>query len=169
MNRLFLALKAQLYDYDKVQSDFLGSIKGRWVTDENLHLTICYFGDSYSRDELLENLPSLIEKIEPLPIISLGYFEHNSILYAKVKSKALEALQSSINSSFPLLDAKLFIPHITLVRIKDIKNTKAFKQMLKNYKSRILGKLDTNIELINSHLGTDGPRYETVKSFESFI
>lgn len=165
MNRLFLALKAQLYDYDKVQSDFLGSIKGRWVADVNLHLTICYFGDSYSKDELLKSLPSLIEKIEPLPIISLGYFEQKSILYAKVKSKALEVFQSSINSSFPLLDAKLFIPHVTLVRIKDIKKTYVFKQMLKNYKSRKLGILDTNIELINSHLGTDGARYETLKSF----
>jgi len=96
MNRLFLALKAQLHDYNAIQSDFLGSIKGRWVTNENLHMTICYFGDTYSVDELLEKLPRLVEEIEPLSLKSLGYFEHNNILYAKVKSRNLERLQESI-------------------------------------------------------------------------
>ena len=112
MNRLFLALKAQLHDYNAIKSDFLGSIKGRWVTNENLHMTICYFGDTYSVDELLEKLPRLVEEIEPLSLKSLGYFLHNYILYAKVKSRNLERLQESICSSFSLPKRKLFIPLI---------------------------------------------------------
>ena len=86
MNRLFLALQAKLNDYNSLQSDFRGAIKGRWVADKNLHMTICFFGDTYSIDELLKRLPALVEEIEPLTIDSLGYFEHNNILYAKVRS-----------------------------------------------------------------------------------
>ena len=169
MNRLFLALKAQLHDYNAIQSDFLGSIKGRWVTNENLHMTICYFGDTYSVDELLEKLPRLVEEIEPLSLKSLGYFEHNNILYAKVKSRNLERLQESICSSFSLPKRKLFIPHITLVRIKDIHNKKAFKEMQKNYKDKKLGRVDTKLELIQSHLSPNGARYESIKRFESAV
>jgi RNA 2',3'-cyclic 3'-phosphodiesterase len=165
MNRLFLALKAQLYDYKSLQSDFKGSIKGRWVADENLHLTLCYFGEAYSIDELLDKLPALVREIEPLSVSSLGYFEYNNILYAKVKGKALETLQSSICSSFSLSDTKIFIPHVTLIRVKDIQNKTAFKDKLKHYKNRRVGILDTRVELINSHLGPKGARYETIKKF----
>ena len=167
MNRLFLALKAKLNDYNSLQSDFRGAIKGRWIADENLHMTICFFGDTYSIDELLKRLPALVEEIEPLTIDSLGYFEHNNILYAKVKSKELEMLQASICSSLSLQNTKLFIPHVTLIRIKEIKNKKAFKQKLKNYKDQTIGSIDTTLELISSHLYSDGAKYELLKRFES--
>lgn len=167
MNRLFLALKAQLNDYNSLQSDFRGVIKGRWVPDENLHMTICYFGDTFGADELLERLPALVKKIEPLTIDSLGYFEHNNILYAKVKSKELEILQASISSSLSLKNTNIFIPHVTLIRIKEISNKKAFKQMLKNYKDQTIGSIDTTLELISSHLYSDGAKYELLKRFES--
>lgn len=138
MNRLFLALRAQLNDYIKLRSDFMASIKGRWVADENLHLTLCYFGDDYEVDELLEKLPEVVETIEPLPLISLGYLKYNNILFAKVKSKKLEELQASVCTHLSLPNAKLFIPHVTLIRIKEIQNKKAFKEMLKTIKVRPL-------------------------------
>ena len=167
MNRLFLALKAQLNDYNSLQSDFRGAIKGRWVADENLHMTICYFGDTYSIDELLKKLPALVEEIEPLTLKALGYFEHNNILYAKVQSKSLEILQDSISSSLSLQNTNIFIPHVTLIRIKEINNKKAFKQKLKNYKNQTIGRVNTTLELINSRLYSDGAKYELVKRFES--
>ena len=167
MNRLFLALKAQLHDYHKLQTGFRGVINGRWVAKENLHITVCYFGDNYSIDELLEKLPTVVEKVEPLSIKSLGYFEHNNILYAKVQSKKLETLQASISDSFLQENTKLFIPHITLIRNKDIHNKKAFKHILKNYKNETIGTTDTAMELINSHIHSDGARYECIKRFES--
>lgn len=167
MNRLFLALKAQLNDYGSLQSDFLSSTDGRWVADENLHITLCYFGDNYSVDELLRTLPQVVEKLEPLTLTSLGYFENNHILYAKVKSKELEKLHDSICTLFSLPNKELFIPHVTLIRIKDFHNKKAFRQMLKKYKGQKLGRTDTTFELINSHLSPDGARYESIKRFES--
>jgi len=90
MKRIFLALKAQIDDYDKLQSDFSGLIKGRWVTQKNLHVTICFLGDTYSVDELLKMMPPLTEVVEGIELKSLGYFKHNDILYAKTKSKKLD-------------------------------------------------------------------------------
>ncbi len=43
MNPMFLALRAELNDYDKLKSDFKNIIEGRWTSGDNLHATICYF------------------------------------------------------------------------------------------------------------------------------
>lgn len=167
MNRLFLALRARLYDYDKLQTEFSAFMEGSLVANENLHLTVCYFGDNYSVDKLLQTIPLVIKKLKPLPLVSLGFFKHNNILYAKVKSKELEELQDSICTSLLLQNREPFIPHVTLMRIKDIHNKKAFKQMLKKYKAKTLGIVDTKFELINSHLSPNAAKYESIKRFES--
>lgn len=165
MNRLFLALKAQLNDYTRLQNDFLASVKGQWVSDENLHLTLCYFGDRYEIKKLKSLLPSAIKEIAPLTLNSLGFFEHNNILYAKTKSKELEELESSICDTIEIENKKIFIPHVTLMRIKEIKNKKAFKHKLHEYKDVELGSLDTRVVLINSHLNHDGAKYEILKRY----
>jgi len=38
MKRLFLSLRAELSGYSKLQPDFSGLLKGRWVKSENLHI-----------------------------------------------------------------------------------------------------------------------------------
>lgn len=71
MKRIFLAIKAHLNDYEALQSDLAGVIKGRWTREENLHITVCYFGDAFEVDVLLEKLPSVVKQIEPLSLTSL--------------------------------------------------------------------------------------------------
>lgn len=165
MNPLFLALKAKLNNYDTLKSDFSDSIKGRWTAEENLHLTICYFGNIYTLDELLEKLPSTIKKIEPLTLTSLDYFSHNKILYAKPNGYSLDMLHSSICAPFSLKSAAGFIPHVTLMRIKKIENDKAFKEMLNRYKNKNIGNIETTLELMQSRQSADGSRYNSIKKF----
>lgn len=166
MKRIFLALKAQIDEYDKLQSDFEGLIKGRWVPEKNLHVTVCFFGDAYEVEEILEKMPPLTKKIEQLELNSLGYFEHNNILYTKAKSQKLEMLQSSISNVFSLPNSKPFIPHVTLMRIKDIIDKKAFKQMLNNYESKSIGVVESRFELMQSHiLHPGGARYESIRKY----
>ena len=167
MNRIFLALKAKLHDYDKLQSDFSEVIDGRWIPSENIHITISYFGDGYNVDELIEKLPILIEPIESLTLDSLGYFKQNKILYAAAKSIKLEKLNTSINNFFSLEQTKSFIPHATLMRVKSIKNDRLFREILSSYENRNLGILDTKFELMSSHIQhPGGAKYECIKRFE---
>ena len=118
-------------------------------------------------EELLYKLPPLVEEIEPLELISLGYFERNDILYAKMQSTKFEILQASICSSFSSLNHQPFIPHVTLARIKNIYDKKVFKDMLNSYKNKTLGTLNARFELIRSHLEPQGAKYESIKKFES--
>ncbi|WP_373071249.1 2'-5' RNA ligase family protein [Sulfurimonas sp.] len=166
MKPLFLALRAKLNNYDKIQSDFSTLIQGKWVADENLHITINYFGDKYSKDELLQKLPPLIIPIQPLNLYGLGYFEKNNILYSKSEIGGLDNLSNLINKEFSLKQAKEFIPHVTLMRIKNITDRNGFQKMIDSYKNEELGSVETNLELMESEIRHPGGAvYSSIKKF----
>ncbi len=166
MKPLFLALKVKLNDYNKIKSDFSEFIKGRWVADENLHITISYFGDKFSLEELVEKLPPLISPIQPLQLSGLGYFKANKILYAKSEMLGIDQLSAAISKEFSLQETKKFIPHATLMRIKNIIDIEDFKKMLENYKDEELGSVDTTLHLMQSEIRHPGGAvYTSLKSF----
>ncbi len=166
MNPLFLAFKAKLNNYDALKSDFSDSIKGRWAVEEDLHITICYFGNIYTVDELLEKLPSTLKKIEPLTLTSLDYFPHNKILYAKPDGYVLDILHESLCAPFSLKSAAPFIPHVTLMRIKKIDDPKAFKELLNKYKNKNIGNIETTLQLMQSCRSPGGAKYKCIKKFK---
>ncbi|QOP42088.1 RNA 2',3'-cyclic phosphodiesterase [Sulfurimonas marina] len=166
MKPLFLALKAKLNDYEKIQSDFSKLIKGKWVPGDNLHITINYFGDKFTLEELLEKLPSLITPVPELQLSGLGYFEKNKILYIKSEVKGLTSLSEAISNEFSLPQTKEFIPHVTLMRIKSITDIKGFKEMIDNYKDEELGSVATTPELMQSEIRHPGGAvYTSLQSF----
>lgn len=162
---MFLALRASLGNYDKLKSDLEGIVEGRWSKEENLHATICYFGNVYTIEELLEKLPRAFEKVGPLGLTSLNYFPHNNILYAKPEGYELDALHSSVCDLFSLEQTKAFTPHVTLMRMKKINDRQAFLELLKRYKNIDLGTTATTVELMQSHFLPDGVKYVTIKRF----
>ncbi|QFR42430.1 hypothetical protein FJR47_00255 [Sulfurimonas xiamenensis] len=166
MNTLFLAVKAKLDDYDTLKSEFSGIIKGKWARDEDLHVTICYFGTIYTIEELLNMLPRSIEKTQPSALTSLDFFSHNKILYAKPEGYALDKLHASLCTLFPLKSTASFTPHVTLMRMKKIDDTKAFKEVLNRYKNRKIGKIETTLELMQNCLSPEGSKYKSIKKFE---
>lgn len=162
MNRLFLALKVHLDNYKTIKSDFSNILIGKWTPEDNLHITICYFGDKFSLDELLSKLPSLVENIAPLRLESLDFFTHNKILYAKTTSKALEQIHANICRSFNIKQTKSFIPHATLMRVKKINDANQFQQLMFKYREKYIGSVDTTFLLMQSHLYPDGAKYECI-------
>ena len=165
MSTLFLAIKAKLNDYDTLKSEFSGIIEGKWSRDEDLHVTICYFGTMYTIDELLNILPSTIEKTKSLDLTSLDFFSHNKILYAKPEGYTLDILHESLCAPFSLKSAAPFTPHVTLMRMKKINNSDAFKEVLNKYKNRKIGKIETTLELMQTRLSPEGSKYKSIKKF----
>ncbi|WP_345978871.1 RNA 2',3'-cyclic phosphodiesterase [Sulfurimonas sp. HSL3-2] len=163
---LFLAMKAKLYDYDRLQEDFSGLINGRWIPSENLHVTVAFFGDKFTEEELIERLSLLLAPIAPFKLSGLDYFGSNKILYAKGESLELASLVSSLNDAFSLGEAKQFIPHVTLMRGKSLKDIAAFDKMLQAYKEKEVGTVETVFELMQSTRRHDGASYECIKRFE---
>ncbi|WP_345991720.1 hypothetical protein [Sulfurimonas sp. HSL-1716] len=165
MNPLFLSLKAQLNDYEKIQSDFGGLVTGRWTPIENLHVTVGFFANKFSIEELLERVPPLLVPINSFKLCGLDYFTSNKIFYAKSESSELTSLVASLNDAFSLGGTKQFTAHVTLMRVKSVENKAAFEKMLRSYDKKELGRVDNVFELIQSHRHPNGANYECIKRF----
>jgi 2'-5' RNA ligase len=165
-NRLFLALPAILDDYDAIQKDFEGTVDGRWIPPENLHLTISFFGSVDDPEALAEKLSSLKMKLTPFVIGGMGCFVRKKILFATVESPSLEALYREVNTFFELSVRNTFVGHVTLMRFKKIVDEESFFAQLERYRDRKIGALGANPLLMESTLYPDGARYTLIKEFK---
>lgn len=164
-NRLFLALPAVLDDYETLKRDFKGLITGRWVPPENLHLTLKFFGDRFEQALLIQHLSTLSLDLPPLTLRGVGYFAKNRILYARVEEQGLADICRSVNTLLGMPVKETFVPHVTLMRVKQIIDDEAFHARLERYATVKLGMLGEETVLMQSELYSDGARYSVVERF----
>lgn len=100
----------------------------RWQDEDQLHLTLRFFGEIEARDaeELVEALAGL--RVEPfaLALRGVGHFEKkgrtHTLWAGLAPSEPLAALQRGVESAARraglLPDPRKFTPHITLARLK---------------------------------------------------
>lgn len=164
--RLFLGAFANIELYDEIQEDFSQYFEGKWVERKNIHSTIYFFGNRDIDD--IERLLSEIDlkrlkeapKLKGLKLMKKRY---NSILYTSYHSRRFEYINKRISKA---LDQKVreFLPHVTLLRVKEILDYE-YQELLKKYEDSVIGKLQTNVCLISSTLTDKGPVYKIVKKF----
>jgi len=161
--RLFIASPVILDDYTAIQKEFDGIIEGKWVEEENLHLTWVFLGEVADASPVAEKLSGITPIESEVPIASLGYFGRPPrILYAKAESTLLyDKAREFREVGF---DLYRFKPHITLCRIKQIHDYKAYKERIKAYKEKVLGIVLPEIHLYRSDLGQSGARYTVLKT-----
>lgn len=164
--RLFLSLKGTIDDYQMIQGDFSDVIKGRWTPPENLHLTLSFYGNKFTVDEVLERLSSVELTLAPSLLKGVGYFKRRHILYANVENPALESLYQTLNTLFELPVRHPFVAHVTLMRVKEVLDAEGLERCLERYKEKTIGTLENTPQLMQSELHSEGPRYSLVKSLE---
>lgn len=165
--RLFLSLPAVIDEYQALQKAFGGVVSGRWTPAENLHLTLGFFGDQFEQDMLIEKLGALDLAVTPSVISGLGFFKRKKILYANVENSSLAAVYEKLNTAFELPVTKVFIPHMTLMRIKEIVDEERFDALIDHYSGQEIGSLGGMLELMQSELHRDGAKYTLVKRFDN--
>lgn len=153
--RLFIASPIILNDYASIKEDFKDIIEGKWVEEENLHLTWVFLGDVKNEKPIIDKL----QKISPLEnevnIEEMGYFGRPPrVLFAKTEEKLLYNKAKEFKESG--FDLYRFKPHITLCRIKTIHDYKAYKEKLKSYREKSLGLILPEINLYKSVLTDKG-------------
>lgn len=123
--RLFLAvelpekvkkeLDEQLFDIKKQYPDFA------WVTPENFHITVHFFGEMYDAAVLKKKIKDLLFDQEEFHLYStnIDVFAHQKLLmYLNFRrEKKLENLAEKIKDNFigPYNDQK-YVPHLTIGR-----------------------------------------------------
>ena len=176
--RLFIGifLPEEILDYlyeveNKLKKNLPAKIN--WVSKKNLHLSIKFFGE-ISKDNLgliKEKLNRIKFKSFKVKLDQIGVFPNENYVRViwiglKPAGKMIE-LQQKIDSE--LLDLfpkdQRFSAHLTLARVKFIKDKDEFKKNLK---------LETNEKefeinefcLVKSELSKNGPRYEILEKFK---
>lgn len=156
--RLFIASPIILNDYASIQEDFKGIIEGKWVEEQNLHLTWVFLGDVDDDKPVINKLKEISPLENSIDIKELGYFGRPpKIFFTKSEEKILYYKAREFRDSG--FDLYRFKPHMTLCRIKTILDYKAYKERLKTYRERSLGIILPEINLYESTLSPKGAQY----------
>jgi 2'-5' RNA ligase len=155
--RLFIATPVNLPVYGAIKNDLSKYVEGKWVEGWNLHLTHKFIGE----DEPEKYKVKLNIKNEKLKVKGIGTFG-GRILY--LKADAGDDINRQINKKFNLKNDKPFMPHITLCRIKEIKDKK-FWDELKKWEN-VSFENPFEVYLYKSTLTNKGPVYEKIYKYE---
>jgi 2'-5' RNA ligase len=182
MRRTFIGLKIepdlrifQLFDELK---DGLNYSNFHWIDPENLHLTLRFIGDS--EEDQIQNIIRQLEILMPgfhsfeMEINGLGIFGSKSfprILWAGIKmpietQDLIRSIDNVVCDAGFERETRSFSPHLTLCRIKNLKETNGLNFFLKKYEKSTLKKQEIReINLYESILLRSGAVYKTISSF----
>ena len=156
--RLFIASPVTLDDYAQIQKDLGPFIEGRWTAEENLHLTWLFLGEQKDPAPVIERLQTIHPLERSVDIADLGYFgKPPRILYGRADSTQLYDKANELRKAG--FDLYRFKPHITLCRIKKIRDYRAYKEFIRYYRGITLGTVLPQIALYQSTLSPEGASY----------
>ncbi len=169
--RVFISLKFSeriSEEVKKIQSS-LPRFKGKKTNMENLHLTLKFL-DEISLDKL-DEVKSKLEKVD-FPIFKsklgeIGFFDNGRKGIIWVSISNCESLQKEIDSVLWPMFAKerRFMGHLTIARVKKIRDKKVFLEKLKNI---IFEKLSFTVDkfyIAESKLNNKCPEHFTLGEY----
>ncbi len=182
MKRLFCAVKIQpseeITDTMDHFRESLATERINWVAPENLHLTLKFFGDTPNRelDAIVQSLQKAAALSSPVSfsINGCGTFGNprmpRVLWFGIDRPHGLQTLYRTVNKSLEPLgylpDKKVFVPHLTIGRIKHLEDTSALQELLGEYEDTAFGKVTvSNFHLFESILRPQGPEYHILESF----
>ncbi|MCF7875119.1 MAG: RNA 2',3'-cyclic phosphodiesterase [Candidatus Omnitrophica bacterium] len=147
-------------------------IKAKWVNNKNLHITLKFLGNI--NQEQLDTVKKIIAGISgrynpfELHLKSFGFFPNSRkpriFFISFCPGKRLEALSESLGKRLNQVgfkEDKKFRPHITLARIKSLKNIKQLSEKINQLKAESKFKIN-KISLFKSTLTQKGPIYQEI-------
>ncbi len=182
MKRLFAAIKIKpkvefLEIFQGLKQD-LKHEKIKWVESYNLHLTLKFFGET---DE--ERIPEIIAALKAsvnehqhfsFDISKIGIFGSSynpKVVWAGLtETDSLIKLEASVKCSLEgvgyVSDRQNFVPHLTLGRIKNLKDKDLFQDIISNYKEKYFQEVSVKkVYLFESTITKTGPVYTIIEEF----
>lgn len=147
----------------------------KWVASKNLHLTLHFLG--YLNDDQISEIKKILNRIKgqhsrfKMRVGEIGGFPNlNSpkvifIDSKETENKEAQKIQKELSRELQKIDLKIdkrpWQEHITLARVKAKCQPKIPRVEITDSEFEV-----GSIELMESELGSDGPRYSIVESFE---
>jgi 2'-5' RNA ligase len=139
------------------------------VRPEKMHITLQFFEDI--DDEQIEKVKRGLEGIDVEPfsaqIKGVGAFpseDYIRVLWAGAENHQIREVYSQArNHGVKSSDNNQFTPHVTLLRVKNISQSKKvrLKKSVNEFKDHYFGELNADsVKLFESHLGPNGSQYK---------
>jgi RNA 2',3'-cyclic 3'-phosphodiesterase len=183
MKRIFAAIKVvpdkQIVElYKKARNEFVQE-SINWVNTENLHLTLKFFGDTPETkiESITDSLlaASKLNHSFTFTITGLGSFGSQrfpKIIWLGIENSLdIIELYNSVNDHLKPLgylpDKPNFKPHLTIGRIKKLRQVELLHQLETKYENFVFQNVRVeNFALYQSILKPTGPVYKTLETFE---
>lgn len=154
----------------------VGKIKftGKMTELENLHLTLKFLGEI--DDVVLEKVRERLKKVEfeemELKLGRSGMFSRRGvprIVWIKIEGKQIFELQKRVDGALEGLfkPEERFMSHLTVARVKYVKDKKGFLEHVRGIKVRPVGFDVKGFSLKSSELKTVGPVYRDLEVIKS--
>ncbi len=152
--------------------------KIKFVERENFHVTLKFLGeiDEATAEEVKESLAEIAKKHKKhrVRVKGVGVFPNPSyvrVIWAGIENdEGIKAIAADVEREMRRLGFKRekdFVAHITIGRVKFVKDKAELAMALKELANEDFGEFEVNaIELKKSTLTPKGPIYETVARFE---
>ena len=151
----------------------------KWVAQENLHLTLRFLGETtlVQVEEIKTALFEVTKSFSPfqLNLLRLDYFKRDGkpkVLIVHIKeTKTLNELAKSIYHQVEKVrfgkENRSYQPHLTLGRIKSIKDINLFYDVVDKYSQRLYQTIDVKeFTFYQSLLSPSGPVYKSIQNFK---
>ena len=182
MKRLFIAIKIHP---DQQFLDCLGEMKSllrhekiKWVEEQNIHSTLKFLGDTETK-----KIPGIEQALVPVAeqhlkfslwLNKLGIFGSRydpRVIWVGIDPyDELVSLMQKVHKSLEVCgfetDRQNLVPHLTLGRIKELKDKALFQKIIEQF--RQIGSVKMDIDrmiLYESILKKEGPTYVALKTF----
>ncbi len=183
MKRLFIAIKVNptsdfLDLFDELKKG-LNHEKIKWVKPDNLHLTLKFFGETPT-DKIDSIITSVSRAIEAdthfeLSLENIGIFGSRyqpKVIWAGfnnsvILSDIVNEIHHQLKTIGYLQDRQNFIPHLTLARIKQLKDKELFQEIIADYHKAYFQKVAVKkLYLYESILKKTGAIYKIIHVFD---
>jgi 2'-5' RNA ligase len=181
MKRLFVAIHIEpceeFIDAFRVIREEMADERVKWVEEENLHLTLKFIGEV--DDEMIRKIDFQLKTVPTMggidfSIEGVGLIRNLSdprAIYANIKNRStLETLNREIDSRLADIGieagTKSFLPHLTLGRIKFLRDKDLLKDILDDFRNTYFQKVSSKeFILFESILTPRGPIYKRISGY----
>ncbi|HEB47240.1 MAG TPA: RNA 2',3'-cyclic phosphodiesterase [Candidatus Pacearchaeota archaeon] len=147
----------------------LPSFEGKKTEPENLHLTLKFLGeiDKKKVGEIKEKLREIKFKEFETKIAYIGFFYNKKYGVVWIHLPNCEKIQEEVDEKLSSLFEKerRFMSHLTIARVKKIKNKEEFLKKLREIKFQKIRFGVKSFNLKKSTLMQEGPVYETLEEY----
>ena len=182
MKRLFVAVKIHpgpefLKVYDSLRAG-LKFCRITWVRPESIHITLKFFGETEERriPEISRVLNEVAARHVPFTseLANVGIFGSSYspkvIWFGIEKAEPFKTLGNDVLQSLEAIgwerDRQNFVPHLTIGRIKDVRDKHLFQRVIDEHKKARMQEISVReFHLYESILNREGPIYRELEAF----